>query len=143
MRLRSVLLAAGFVFAAGQAAYAASITGTWFTHKAKAKIEITRCGAGLCGRIVWLRSARDSRGQPVRDERNRDRQLRARPVLGLRTFTGLQPISPGRWVGLIYNPEDGRTYRANLMMTASGAIRVEGCRVAGSACGARNWLRAQ
>jgi uncharacterized protein (DUF2147 family) len=142
MRLRSLLLAAVLFTTAGQSVDAASVNGVWFTHKAKAKVQITKCGAGLCGRIVWLRQAHDSRGRPVLDERNRNRQLRKRPVLGLRTFTGLQPMGPGRWTGLIYNPEDGRTYRANLMMSGTGAIRVEGCRVGGSACGARNWVRA-
>lgn len=143
MRLRSIFLAMPLLLMVAQASHATSATGVWFTHKAKAKVKITRCGAGLCGQIVWLRAAYDSRGRPVLDERNRNKQMRGRPVLGMRTFTALQPSGPGRWAGLIYNPEDGRTYRANLMMTSSGAIRVEGCRVKGSACGARSWVRAQ
>lgn len=143
MRLRSVLVAAPLLLMAAQAAQATSVTGVWLTHKAKAKVEITQCGAGLCGRIVWLRAAYDSRGRPVLDKRNRNRQMRGRQVLGMQTFTALQPSGPGRWAGLIYNPEDGRTYRASLFVTPSGSIRVEGCRVAGSACGARNWTRAQ
>ena len=142
MRLQSLLLAAAVFLSAAGPTQATSITGTWFTHKAKAKVRITPCGGGLCGRIVWLRQGLNAVGKPVRDELNRDKRYRGRRVLGLRTFSKFMPTGPGRWSGLMYNPADGRTYRANLTLLDGLSLRVDGCRVGGSACGERNWTRA-
>lgn len=143
MRLRPFLLAMGVLLFTGQAATAASVTGVWFTHAAKAKVKITRCGGALCGRIVWLRKGRGADGKPVRDLRNRNARLRSRRVLGLRTFSGLRPSGPKRWSGLMYNPQDGRVYKANLTLAGRGLIRVDGCRVGGAGCGSRSWTRAR
>ncbi len=142
MRLRAILLATVFLFSTGQAATAATVTGVWYTHLAKAKVKITRCGAALCGRIVWLRQSRYANGKPLRDERNRNARFRNRRVLGLRTFSGLRPSGPNRWSGLIYNPENGQSYRANLTLTTRRSIRVDGCRIGGIGCGSRSWTRA-
>lgn len=143
MRLQSVLLTAALLLPVTGPAHAVSITGTWLTHKSKAKVQITRCGSGLCGRIVWLREAVDSAGKPVRDERNRNERYRGRQVLGLTTFSGLKAAGPGRWSGIMYNPEDGRTYRTNLTVLDGVSLRVDGCRVGGAACGERTWVRAR
>ena len=143
MRLRLSPLAAGLLIFSFSPLSAAPITGNWFTHKAKAMVSITKCGSGLCGRIVWLRASVDARGKPVRDVRNRDSRYRGRQVLGLTTFSGLAPVGPGRWSGVMYNPDDGRTYNASLTLMASGSIRVEGCRTGGGACGKRSWTRAK
>ena len=106
-------------------------------------VRITQCGAGLCGQIVWLRKGLNSSGRPVRDARNRDKRFRTRKVLGLATFSGLKPSGPGRWSGLMYNPNDGRIYLGSLTLTSAISIRVEGCRLGGGACGGRRWTRAQ
>ena len=143
MRLYIPLLAAGLLILSSASVPAAPVTGYWFTHKAKSMVRITRCGAGLCGRIVWLRKALNSRGRPVRDARNRDKRYRGRRVLGLRTFSRLAPSGPGRWSGLMYNPDDGHTYKASLTLLSAGSIRVEGCRVGGGICGGRRWTRAK
>lgn len=143
MRLHLSPLAAGLLIFSYSSLSAAPITGHWLTHKAKAMVRITNCGAGLCGQIVWLRASLDARGNPVRDARNRDKRYRGRQVLGLTTFSGLAPSGPGRWSGVMYNPDDGRTYRASLTLLGSGSIRVEGCRLGGGICGMRNWTRAK
>lgn len=143
MRLHIPLLAAGCLILSSVSVRAAPVTGYWFTYKAKSIIRITACGAGLCGQIVWLRKALDSRGAPVRDARNRDRRYRGRQVLGLTTFSGLAPAGPRRWSGLMYNPDDGRTYLGSITLLNTGAIRVRGCRLRGGACGEREWTRAR
>ena len=122
---------------------AAKVTGHWFTYNAKSVVRITKCGAGLCGRIVWLRKGLDSTGRPVRDERNRDKQYRTRQVLGLATFSGLAPSGPRRWSGLMYNPDDGHTYKGLLTFLSPSSIHVKGCRLGGGTCGERNWVRAK
>ena len=142
MRLR-IPLAISACFLSLSVADAATITGHWITHKSKAVVRISQCGTGLCGQIVWLRQGVDRKGQPVRDIRNRDKNMRGRQVLGLTTFSGLTPAGPGRWSGRMYNPDDGRTYNGSLTLTSANSIRVEGCRAGGGACGKRSWTRAK
>ncbi len=143
MRLHVPLLASGLVILSSSSVFAAPVTGHWFTHKSKSIVKVSKCGAGLCGKIVWLRNGLNSTGQPVRDARNRDKRYRTRKVLGLTTFSGLTPSGPGRWSGLMYNPDDGRTYNASLTFVSTGSIRVQGCRLGGGPCGARSWTRAK
>ncbi len=142
MRL-CIPLAAGLLFLNTSMLSATPITGHWVTHKSKAVVRISQCGPGLCGQIVWLRKGVDRKGQPVRDIRNRDKTRRGRQVLGLTTFSGLAPSGPGRWSGMMYNPDDGRTYNGSIVLTNNGSIRVEGCRLGGGPCGNRQWTRAK
>ncbi len=51
MRLQISLLAAGLFIFSNSSLAASPITGNWFTYKAKAMVNITKCGTGLCGRI--------------------------------------------------------------------------------------------
>jgi len=42
--------------AATSSAHAASdLTGVWIDHTGRGGVEITQCGANLCGRLVWLK----------------------------------------------------------------------------------------
>ena len=142
MRFHTPLLASSLLILSSSSLLAAPVTGNWYTYGTKSMVKITQCGAGLCGKIVWLRNGLDSEGRPVRDERNLDKQYRTRQVLGLTTFSRLAPSGPKRWSGLMYNPGDGRTYKGSLTFVSSGAIRVEGCRIGGGPCGTRSWIRA-
>ena len=143
MRLHAPLLASGLLIFSSASLFAAPVTGNWYTYGAKSMVKITQCGNRLCGQIVWLRKGLNSSGQPVRDQRNRDTRHRARKVLGLSTFSGLAPAGKKRWSGLMYNPDDGRTYKASLTYLNASSIRVEGCRVGGGPCGTRSWVRAK
>jgi uncharacterized protein (DUF2147 family) len=88
-------------------ARAADPTGLWWADGGAAKVEIVRCGAALCGSVVWLRSPFDLNGCPLRDEKNPDPELRGRDVLGLQLLHGLRPSDgdAGEWKGgRIYDP---------------------------------------
>ena len=89
----------------------------------KVALEIFECGGPLCGRLVWVKKARDRHGRPIRDRKNPDPALRQRPVCGLTVVWGLQPSGPGQWRnGAIYNPRDGRTYHVNAERVSDGLI---------------------
>ena len=45
--------------------------GAWFIDGAAA-VQIFDCSGELCGRIIWLRTARDIAGQPASDKKNPD-----------------------------------------------------------------------
>lgn len=99
--------------------------GTWLPDDKHFEVQISPCGAELCGTIVWLKSPVDSTGRPRTDTKNPDPSLRAQPLLGL-TVLHVPNFgdAPKSWSGKIYNPDDGSNYDAKLSVADDGTLRV-------------------
>lgn len=118
-------------------AHAASpVNGRWLTDDRKAIVEIGKCGASLCGRVVRVLAA----DAPPTDRNNPDPQLRSRPIEGLAVLTGFTDAGE-HWAGRIYSPEEGRTYRSELALKPDGNLRVKGCWT--FICKSLTWTRAR
>jgi uncharacterized protein (DUF2147 family) len=137
-----LLTAALLVPGAPSHAASADPTGFWVKPGSvrNAKIEVRKCGRGLCAKIVWLEDPKDSKGRPLRDVRNENPSLRGRSIVGLPLFSGLAPSAPGVWTGKIYNPEDGGTYSLTLTVVSRQQLKLKGCK-GWVMCGERVWLR--
>src|SRR5579872_7179077 len=108
--------------------------GIWLTQAGDAKIRISRCGAGICGIVVWLKDPIDAAtGKPQVDDKNPNPALAKRPMIGLPLFSGMRPAGPNKWSGQIYNADDGSSYASNVSVTGPDTLRVEGC--VGMLCG--------
>lgn len=119
-------LAALGLFAAPASTSAADITGIWATGSEGGRVEIYRCGAALCGRVVGAARLRDN--PDLRDVRNSDAKLRQRRIKGLvvlKGFTG----GPVEWKGgPVYDPETGDgASRGYLKLLAIGKLELKGC----------------
>ncbi|OAF05330.1 hypothetical protein AYJ54_22830 [Bradyrhizobium centrolobii] len=115
-------------------------SGTWLTQAGDARVKISKCGGGICGVIVWLREPYDTAtGQPATDSKNPNPALARRPMIGLPLFSSMQPTSPNKWSGQIYNADDGSTYASSITVTGAESLRVEGC--VGALCGGETWSR--
>ena len=139
----AMLLVAGGRSAAADGALAGDVTGRWATPGVSAIVELSPCAADrstLCGTIRWLWDAVDDKGRPRLDSRNTDAALRSRPLLGLAILSGLKPRQAGGWEGRIYNPEDGKTYRATVSRHGADTLQVEGCVLLG--CQKQVWWKA-
>lgn len=113
--------------------------GLWITKNRDAKVRVTDCGGSLCGTIVWLAQPIDREtGRPATDRSNPDPSKRNRPMVGVRIF-GMQPTSPNKWSGAIYNAEDGKTYGGNIELLGPTALKIEGC--LGPFCNHEIWGR--
>lgn len=135
-----VLLAALVYSSPSVRAQALDPTGIWLTEKGDARVRVSRCGAGICGTIIWLRDPLDpATGKPQIDDKNENVRLAKRPILGLGLFIGMRPDGANRWKGQIYNADDGKTYASNVALTGPAALRVEGC--VGAFCGGETWTR--
>jgi len=97
-----------------------AILGRWITASGNLEVDIAPCGAALCGtvtRVLGNRSmARHGEMQPVD----------ARPAVGMQILRDLVPAEgdetqagDARWVGDIYNRENGRTYRCRVHLDTS------------------------
>ncbi|MGD9806714.1 MAG: DUF2147 domain-containing protein [Hyphomicrobiaceae bacterium] len=101
--------------------------GVWIDHTGRGAVEISPCGQGLCGRIVWLQQPLDQQGQPLRDKLNENRRLRDRPICGLQILGDLKPMRDGSWdSGWIYDPEQGESFDVEVRLTAPDVLQVTG-----------------
>jgi len=90
--------------------------------------EIVGCGTAMCGYLASMNPRNDpATGQPWVDKKNPDPRKRARPLVGVEVLNSMAPSGRGRWSGQLYNFDDGRTYRGNLIEVDGKTIRVEGC----------------
>jgi uncharacterized protein (DUF2147 family) len=128
------MLAVMFITSLVYAADADSILGLWNTADKDAKIEIYQCGLEYCGRISYLKEpnfpAKDKDGMAGLtrvDRNNPEPQLRLRPLLGLRLLEGFHYAGNNTWKGgRIYNPEDGRKYKAKITLSQGDRLRLRG-----------------
>jgi uncharacterized protein (DUF2147 family) len=117
-------------------------SGVWLTQQGDARIQVSRCGAGICGRIVWLRDPIDPKtNKPQVDDKNPNKALQQRPIVGLSLLIGMKPSGPSKWSGQIYNADDGKTYIAHVTAKDSGTLDVTGCIAGGMLCGGETWTR--
>lgn len=102
------------------------VEGYWWTEDREGIVEIRLTEDGPLGRIVWLLepeySAGDERaGEPLLDDENPDPDRRDRPIVGLRILEGFERHREGDWRGgEIYDPDNGRTYRARMRIAGEG-----------------------
>ncbi|ABD89275.1 DUF2147 domain-containing protein [Rhodopseudomonas palustris] len=119
----------------------AAAIGVWLTQAGDAKVKVAKCGAALCGTVVWLKEPVDrATGKPAIDDKNPDPARATRPVIGLQIFGDMRPVAPGKWSGHIYNADDGKTYESSISAIDAGTLKVEGC--VGALCGGEAWTRA-
>jgi len=110
------------------------ILGVWNTSENDCKIEIFRSGSKYCGRIVWLKDplypVHDDggmAGRPVVDRENPNPNLRSRPLIGLQLIEGFIYAGKNVWEkGAIYNPDNGKTYRCKMTLSAPNRLEVRG-----------------
>jgi len=137
--IRSACAALCMAFAAISAAHAAEPTGLWLTQNGDAHIRVAKCGANMCGTIVWLRDATDpATGQTPLDSRDLDTTKRDRKIMGLRIFA-MAPDGSGAYGGPIYNTDDGQTYPAKITLRPNDYLEIRGC--SGQLCGAELWSK--
>src|SRR5262245_15313394 len=101
--------AAAFLLASGAANAASDPTGIWMNDTGRGAIEIKRCGAGLCGQIVWVKDTADANG------------------CGKKIMGDVMPSGDGLWDnGWIYSPEKKKKYDVELKPLDNGTLRVKG-----------------
>lgn len=133
-------LAIGLLLASGLAV-SADPAGSWSTPNGKARVRIADCGGGLCATIVSLKEPKDDAGADKLDIHNADASKRKRPIVGISLLSGMKP-NGDQWLGQIYNPEDGKTYKAYMTEQGGGSLKVQGCALGGLVCKTQIWTRA-
>ena len=111
--------------AAAAAAAPDTAIGRWRTESKNGIVEIARCGASLCGKLV---SSDGITANPtIKDVKNKDAAQRGRPLKGLQMLGGFKWEGDAWNGGTIYNPEDGKTYSAKISMIDANTLKLRGC----------------
>ncbi|MRL67548.1 DUF2147 domain-containing protein [Brevundimonas sp. SPF441] len=140
MPRRGVAVIAVLMAVAGPAsAQDSPLLGRWRTAAQDGIVEIQRCGAGLCGRIVDAAPLRRDPNQT--DVRNPNPALRTRPLRGLSVLEGFTG-GPTTWTGgPLYDPQSGQgAGRGVLTLLEGGRLSVRGC-IAPLLCRTQIWTR--
>jgi uncharacterized protein (DUF2147 family) len=140
MKLLPALFAASAVLTAAGAASAADITGLWATDSDNGRVQIYRCGEGICGKLIDADQIRANPDQ--NDHYNKNKAQRSRKVKGLVLFSGYTG-GPSEWKGgQIYDPKSGDTGRSGkIRLVSANALEVKGC--LGPICRTKHWTRAK
>ena len=127
--------------AQAQADNSDDLSGIWLTAAGDAKIRVSPCSSGLCGVIVWLKNPVDpSTGKPQVDDKNTNKALADRPIIGMNIFSTMRSAAGNKWSGRIYNSDDGKTYSSELRPAGARKLEVRGC-VMSIFCGGETWTK--
>jgi uncharacterized protein (DUF2147 family) len=99
-----------------------SIIGRWHTEKRQAMFDFYRCNHEYRARMYPLEKP------DLLDTNNQVDSLKMRKLIGITTVHGLTYDSKGkRWVnGKVYNPENGKTYSCNCVVSEKGTLLFRG-----------------
>jgi uncharacterized protein (DUF2147 family) len=104
-----------------------SLDGFWMDSDGEVILEIGACGDARCGKIAWLKKPLGPDGLPLRDFRNSDPTLRARPVCGLEVVSGFRKQADGAWGdGTVYVSDEGASYSGYAKILSPTQVKVTG-----------------
>ena len=90
-------------------AFAQGVEGKWKLSDGTAIVEVYKVGDDYNGKIVWLKNPTEADGTPAIDDKNPDKKLRSRKLIGLNMLSGLKKSKKGYSGGTIYDPGNGKT----------------------------------
>jgi len=102
------------------------IIGVWKDGQEKGQIQIFKQNGKYYGKIIWLKKPQDLNGKPKVDKNNPNPSLRNKPVLGLLMLKDFK-YNDHEWSdGRIYNPSDGKEYKAYMKLKDKNTLSVRG-----------------
>ncbi len=102
------------------------IIGVWKDSQGKGEVQIFKQNGKYYGKIIWLKKPQDINGKPKVDKNNPNPSLRNKPVLGLLMLKDFR-YEKDEWSdGRIYNPSDGKEYKAYMKLKDKDTLSVRG-----------------
>jgi uncharacterized protein (DUF2147 family) len=131
MRRIIITIAAMALATAPASASAQAIEGQWTNYKKNVVVQVERCGAAYCGRVV----------QASAKAREKARKGGTPNLVGTQILTGLKPIGGGRFRGRAFVPKRNIHATATVRQISDNVMQVQGCVVAGLLCDNEKWTR--
>ena len=136
------LSAIGLVATIGSA-LAVDPLGDWLTGDKMGMVRIVKCGNALCGTLVWLQYPIDPQTNQLKtDKHNIAISVRGRPLIGINVLLNMNPSATSdKWIGQIYNAEDGNTYIGSFTIYDANTAQLKACVLGGLVCKQQIWTR--
>jgi uncharacterized protein (DUF2147 family) len=116
-----------------------TVLGHWKTETRNAIVDITRCGASICGKL--LTSDGIAANPALTDIHNKDASLRGRRLKGMQILGGSFAVDGNAWNGgTIYKADNGKTYDAKVTPMDANTLSVRGCIIV-PFCQTQTWRR--
>ncbi len=123
--IRKMILGLIFAIAPIAMAFAQGVEGKWKLSDGTAIVEVYKSGDVYNGKIVWLKNPTEADGTLAIDDKNPDKNLRSRKLIGLNMLSGLKKNDKGYSDGSIYDPGNGKTYNCS-MKVEGDVLKVRG-----------------
>ena len=112
-------------------ASAQALEGQWTNYKKNVVVQVERCGAAYCGRVV----------QASAKAREKARRGGTPNLVGTQILTGLKPIGDGRYRGRAFVPKRNIHATATVRQLGNNVMQVSGCVLGGLLCDNERWTR--
>ena len=126
-----VIFAASLLLAAPAAASAQAIEGQWTNYKRNVVVQVERCGAAYCGRVVEASAKAQEKARKGGTPR----------LVGTQILTGLKPIGDGKFRGRAFVPKRNIHATATVRQLNDNVMQVQGCVLGGLLCDNEKWTR--
>lgn len=124
--IAAMALASAPAFASAQA-----LEGQWTNHKKNVVVQVERCGAAYCGRVV----------QASAKAQENARKGGTPKLVGTQILTGLKPIGGGKFRGRAFVPKRNVHATATVRQLSNDVMQVQGCVLGGLLCDNEKWTR--
>lgn len=125
------IFAASLLLAAPAAASAQAIEGQWTNYKRNVVVQVERCGAAYCGRVVEASAKAQEKARKGGTPR----------LVGTQILTGLKPIGDGKFRGRAFVPKRNIHATATVRQLNDNVMQVQGCVLGGLLCDNEKWTR--
>lgn len=97
-------------------------SGLWSrsNDQGETHIRIAPNGKLYTGTIEWMENPRN-------DTQNPNVDLHSTSLVGAQIFGDMEQKNSKKWVGSLYNPEDGKTYSGSLEIVGANTLKLQGC----------------
>lgn len=128
MKKLLVLLFLGFYSFAGIAQEAEKIVGIWWNEEKTSKIKVEKKDGNYIGTVVYMIPEKYVNGKPPLDDKNPDKALQSRSVVGLQILDGFEYDAKDKeWKnGKIYDPKSGKTYDCYAWFEGDELLKLKG-----------------
>ena len=126
-----MILAASLLLAAPATASAQAIEGQWTNYKKNVVVQVERCGAAYCGRVVQASAKAQEKARKGGTPR----------LIGTQILTGLKPIGDGKFRGRAFVPKRNIHATATVRQLNDNVMQVQGCVLGGLLCDNEKWTR--
>ncbi len=131
MRKIIFTIAAMTLASAPASASAQAIEGQWTNYKKNVVVQVERCGAAYCGKVV----------QATDKAKEKARKGGTPNLVGTQILTGLKSIGEGKFRGQAFVPKRNIHATATVRQLSADVMQVQGCVLGGLLCDRERWTR--